>query len=208
MLETKYKLLMSLPEGTPLAEPIRLPRRGRPWKVADLQALAGDENSFELVRGDLLMMAPASPVQGRFASRLNAALLVFVEEHDLGEVYTAEPGFLLQPDPEPTVRAPDVAFLRKDRIPPANEQEGFWPLAPDLVVEIISPTETAEMIQEKVQDYLNAGTQLIWLVYPKLKTVIEYRLAGEIRQMNVEDSLDGGETLPGFHYPLMDLFRG
>ncbi len=208
MLEAKYKLLMSLPESTPLAEPVRLPRRGRPWTVADLQALSDDENSYELVRGDLWMMTPASPVQGRYASRLSAALLAFVEEHALGEVYTAEPGFLLKPEPEPTVRAPDVAFVRKDRIPKEEEQEGFWPLAPDLAVEIVSPSETAETIQEKVRDYLAAGTRLIWLVYPKLKIVVEYRSDRQIRQLSIEDSLEGGEVLPGFQHPLKNLFRG
>src|ERR1700752_5303554 len=129
--------------SAPLAEPVRLPRPGRPWTIADLLARAAEENRYELVRGDLLMMSPASPVQGRYAGRLTAALVVYVDDHDLGEVYTAEPGFELQPEPDPVVRAPDVAFVRKDRIPPTEQQSGFWPVAPDLAVEIISPSESA-----------------------------------------------------------------
>jgi len=153
------------------------------------------------------MMSPASPVQGRYASRLNGVLLNYVEEHDLGEVYTAEPGFELQPEPEPVIRAPDVAFVRKDRIPPADQQSGFWPIAPDLAVEIISPSETASQIQDKVQDYLSAGTRLIWLVFPAQKIVTEYQLSGLMRQYGLEDGLDGGEVIPGFRYQLKKLFR-
>jgi Uma2 family endonuclease len=123
-------------------------------------------------------------------------------------VYTAEPGFLLKAEPEPTVRSPDIAFVRKDRIPKEEEQEGFWTLAPDLVVEIISPSETAETIQEKVWDYLLAGTGLIWLVYPKLKMVVEYHSDRQIRQLGIEDHLEGGEIIPGFRHPMKKLFRG
>jgi Uma2 family endonuclease len=97
-----------------LGEPVRLPRPGRPWTIDDLLARTGDEHHYELVLGDLLMMSPASPVQGRYASRLTTALSHHVDTHDLGEVYTAEPGFILQPEPDQVIRAPDVAFVRKD----------------------------------------------------------------------------------------------
>ena len=198
---------LSVVNTTPVAEPVRLPRPGRPWTVADLLALAGDERHYELVRGDLMMMSPTSPKHGRYASRLDRALGTYVEEHDLGEVYTAEPGFLLHPEPEPVVRAPDVAFVRKDRIPLEEEQHGFWELAPDLVVEVISPSETAQEIQKKVQDYLTAGTGLIWLVYPDTRSVVEYRSRTRIRELTIDDTLEGGGVIPGFQYPLRSLFR-
>lgn len=201
------KPIIEIPDSARLAEPILIPRQGRPWTVADLHALAGDEKRYELVRGDLLMMSPASPVQGRYASRLVGALDNYVYEHDLGEVYAAEPGFELESEPEQTVRAPDVAFVSKEHIPPADEQAGFWAIAPDLTVEIISPSETATQIQEKVQDYLSAGVRLTWLVYPDSKTVVEYRSATQIRHLTVEESLDGGEVIPGFRYSLQQLFR-
>lgn len=207
MILAKSKLSLDIPASAPLAEPICLPRPGRPWKVVDLLALSGDENRYELIRGDLIMMSPASPVQGRYAMRLGHALYDYVDDHDLGEVYTAEPGFELQPDPEGIVRAPDIAFVRKEHIPPPDQETGFWPIAPDLVVEIISPSETAEAVQDKVRDYLAAGVRLIWLVYPKTKTVVEYQSPTQIRQLTIEDSLDGGEVIPGFSYPLKDLFR-
>jgi Uma2 family endonuclease len=193
--------------SAPLAEPVRLPRPGRPWTIADLIARSNEENRYELVRGDLLMMSPASPVQGRYSGRLTAALSAYVDDNDLGEVYTSEPGFELQPEPDAVVRAPDVAFVRKDRIPPADQQSGFWPIAPDLAVEIISPSETATSIQDKVQDYLAAGTRLVWLVFPLHYIVTEYRSLDIMRHYNYEDSLDGGDVIPGFRYELKKLFR-
>lgn len=189
------------------SEPIRIVGDGRTWTVDDLWALADDENRYELVRGELMMMSPASPVQGRYASRIDRALGRYVEEHELGEVYTAEPGFQLQPEPEPIVRAPDVAFLRRAKIPPPEQQAGFWAVTPDLVVEIISPSESAQEIQAKVQDYLAAGTGLIWLVYPATQTVTEYRAGGQVRHLTLDDDLAGGEVIPGFRYSLRRLFR-
>lgn len=206
MVEIVHELI-AIPASTPHAEPIIIPRVGRPWKIADLYKLADDERRFELVRGNLIMMSPASPVQGRFAERLSRVLGQYVEDNDLGEVYVSEPGFELRPDPDPTVRAPDVAFVAKARIPPPEQQAGFWPLAPDLAVEIIAPSGTAEMIQEKVQDYLGAGTRLVWLVYPRTKTIIVYHSASQIHQIGLNESLEGGEVIPGFSYPLRRLFR-
>lgn len=197
----------SIPAAAPRAEPVRVPRPGRPWTVADLLARADDEHHYELVRGDLMMMSPASPVQGRYAERLSRALGQYVEDHDLGEVYTAEPGFVLQPEPEVIIRAPDVAFVAKARIPPPDQQAGFWPLAPDLAVEVISPSETAEAVQTKVTDYLAAGTRLVWLVYPTSRVVLVYQSPTHIRQLGIDDTLEGGDVLPGFHYPLRRLFR-
>ena len=207
MVSVTTKPVINIPKASPLAEPMRIPRPGRPWTVDDLLALSGDENRYELVRGDLLMMSPASPVQGRYASRLVGALDNYVFEHDLGEVYTAEPGFELVSGPEAMVRAPDVAFVSKGRIPPPDQQAGFWAIAPDLAVEIISPSETANEVQEKVRDYLVAGVRLIWLVYPDTKIVVEYRSFTQICQLMSDETLQGGEVIPGFSYPLPQLFR-
>jgi Uma2 family endonuclease len=197
---------IAVPEVFPRAEPVRVTRPGQPYTVEDLESLAGDENCWELVRGDLMMMSPATPPHGRFASRIDRALGAHVEDHDLGEVYIAEPGFRLRRDPD-IVRAPDVAFVRKDRIPPDAYEGGFWDIAPDLAVEIISPTETAQDTQEKVDDYLNAGTGLIWLVYPRTRSAVEYRSRTQIRQLSLDDGLEGGEVVPGFRLPLRHLFR-
>lgn len=198
---------LAIPNSMPLAEPICLPRPGRLWTEDDLWALAGHEKRYELVLGDLFMKSSATPLQGRFASRLTVALAGCVEKHALGEVYTGQPGFKLQSGAVQTVRAPYIAFVREERIPSPDEESGFWALAPDLAVEIISPSETAQMVQDKVQDYLMAGVRLIWLVYPKLKTVVEYKSATEIRHLGINESLEGGDVIPGFRYSLKRLFR-
>lgn len=196
---------LSLPVlPTPARLVVRKPP-GKKWTAADLLALAGDENCYELIQGELMMMAPAGPKHGKYASRLDRAIGNHVETHDLGEAYTAEPGFQLEADPL-TIRAPDVAFVQRSRIP-EGEPAGFWPLAPDLVVEIIFPSETARDIHEKVDDYLRAGTRLIWLVYPDNKTVMEYRAPEQARVLTVNENLEGGDVLPGFQYPLKQLFR-
>ncbi len=195
------------PNPLPTAEPIRIPRQDQPWTITDLWALADSNMSYELVRGELLAMSPASPVQGRYASRLNVALGGYVEEHELGEAYVSEPGFKLELGPEQTVRSPDLAFVSEERIPSPDEESGFWALAPDLAVEIISPSETAQMVQDKVQDYLLAGVRLIWLVYPKSKTVVEYKSATEIRHLGINDNFEGHDVIPGFRYSLKRLFR-
>jgi Uma2 family endonuclease len=175
------------------------------WTADDLLALADDENRYEIVRGELMVMTPASVRHGKFAARLVRAIGSHVEQHALGEAYTAEPGFQLEAKPL-TIRAPDVAFVRRERIPPAGEPEGFWAIAPDLVVEIVSPSETAEEVHAKVADYLRAGTQLLWLVYPASRTVMEYRPPMQAQRLTVEDDLDGGDVVPGFRYPLKQLF--
>ena len=191
-----------------LPAPARLVVRkppGEKWTAEDLLTLAGDENRYELVRGELLMTAPAGPRHGKFAARLVLAIGNHVEAQDLGQVYTAEPGFQLEAEPL-TIRAPDVAFVQRSRIP-EGEPAGFWPLAPDLVVEIISPSETARDIHEKVNDYLQAGTRLIWLVYPDNKTVMEYRAPDQARVLTANDDLEGEDVLTGFWYPLQQLFK-
>jgi Uma2 family endonuclease len=205
-MPTPVHSLPPLTTAPPDQEPVSVPPPGRPWSEADLWELADDARRFELVRGELLMMSPASPVQSEYAALLSAALVAFVYPRRLGGVYVSEPGFELQPAPEQVIRAPDVAFVRRERIPPPEQRQGFWKLAPDLAAEIISPSETSEAVQAKVRDYLAAGTRLVWLVYPRQRSVMSYHAGGQFQQHGPHDSLEGGEVLPGFSYALAELF--
>lgn len=127
---------------------------------------------------------------------------VFVKQ--LGEVATADGGFVLQRDPDVLV-APDVAFIAAQRLTGEND-EGFYELAPDLAVEILSPSDRASDINAKVTEYLRAGTRLVWLVDLERRTVTVYTPDQPPRVYGEQQSLSGGDVLPGFQIELGQLF--
>jgi Uma2 family endonuclease len=159
----------------------------------------------ELVKGEFIAMSPAGFHHGRIAMKIGTFLNVYVMENGLGEVYAAETGFLLSRDPD-TVRAPDAAFVVAERAAAQTSEAGFFEGAPDLAVEVISPSETIEMVEAKLIDYLEAGTKLVWLVYPRTQTVIAYRSLTDVQIFTMADTLDGGELLPGFTVPVPEIF--
>lgn len=171
----------------------------------DLWRMPRDGRRYELVRGKLVEMTPVGPRHGRIALRLARRLDEFVEAHRLGYVMV-ETGFCLACQPD-TVRAPDVSFLSVKRLPP-EDHEGFVPGAPDLAVEVISPTERDADVQDKVMDYLTHGTQLVWVVRPRQRTVTVYRPDGTVRVLQETDTLEGEAVIPGFTLPLKTLFAG
>lgn len=160
---------------------------------------------YELVKGELIEMSPPSIYHGRFAIRLGTRLDAFVEAHELGEVFV-ESGYTLEHDPD-TVRGPDVSFLSAARIPPEGlPEEGFFPGAPDLAIEIVSPGDLDYEIHGKVDDYLENGTRLVWVVRPKQRTVTVYHPDGTARRLGIRDTLSGEDLLPGFELALVELF--
>ncbi len=172
----------------------------------ELLVLPDDGNSYELVKGELSMMTPAGFEHGRVASQINYLIIQHVRKNDLGVVLAAETGFTLARCPD-TVRAPDVAFVRRDRIPPADEQHKFAELGPDLVVEVVSPNDRPAEIAEKVREYLEAGVRLIWIAHPGTRTVQEYRPSAERRDCTSSDELDGYDVLPGFKCDVAEFFE-
>ena len=159
---------------------------------------------YELVRGELIEMAPAGPPHSRIASKLNSRLRIHVEPQDLGEVYGPDAGFRISSDPD-TVRAPDVSYIAKGRLPDP-EPPGFWPVVPDLVAEVVSPGDTAVEVQDKVDEYLRAGVRLVWVLYPEARTIYAYDSLEAARVLHAEDTLTGGSVLPGFSCPVRDIF--
>lgn len=160
----------------------------------------------ELVKGELIAMSPAGTQHGKIASRLGRYVGNFVEDNDLGEVYAAETGFTIEEEPD-TVRAPDVAFVARSRIPPEGEPVGFWAIAPDLVAEVLSPFDVASKVQRKITEYLQAGVRLVWLVDPETQMVTVYKSLHDVHILLLEDVLTGEDVLPGFLLPLRKLFR-
>ncbi len=173
--------------------------------AADLYQMPDHGGRAELVKGELEPMSPAGTQHGKIALRLGAILWNYVEEKNLGVVYAAETGFTIEEDPD-TVRAPDVAFVARERIPPEGEPPGFWAIAPDLVAEVLSPFDQASAVQKKVTEYLQAGVRLVWLVDPETCTVTVYNSLQDGRILLAEDTLAGGDVLPGFSLALVRLF--
>lgn len=169
-----------------------------------LEALPGAPARRDLVRGALVEMLPAGRQHGKLALHIGSLLLRHVSERGLGEVYAAETGFVLARDPD-TVLAPDVAFVRAERLV-GQDEDRFLRLAPDLVVEVVSPSDRAGDVHDKVMEYLQAGVPLVWVCHPTRREVAVYGADRTARVLRVGEALTGGAVLPDFHLPLAALF--
>lgn len=174
--------------------------------AVDLYNMPDHGGHHELVKGELIPMSPASTLHGDIAMRLGSHMWNYATENNLGKVFAAETGFILAQNPD-TVRAPDVAFVAKERIPEEGVPEtGFWAIAPDLVAEVVSPNDRQSEVQDKVTDYLASGVRLVWIVDPQTKTVMVYQHPQQVQLLLASDALNGGDVLPGFELPLAKLF--
>ncbi len=149
----------------------------------------------ELVRGELRVREPAGDRHGRVTVNLTIRLGTHVERTAAGQLFAAETGFTLSRMPD-TVRAPDIAFIRRERLPEASA--GFLELAPDLVVEVLSPSDRPGEILAKVGDWLEAGASLVWVIDPERRQARIYRADGTESIFEDADALDGEKVLPGF----------
>jgi Uma2 family endonuclease len=172
-----------------------------------LLRLPDDGQRHELVRGELRAMPPAGDEHGSIASDLHASLAPYVRAHDLGRTYIAETGFRLTTDPD-TVRAPDVAFVRRERVEATGRLSGYRPGAPDLVVEVISPNDRYTEVDEKVAEWLEHGARLVFVVNPRRRTVAAHRPGQPVRVLGEGDTLDGEDVVPGWTLAVRDLFAG
>ncbi len=164
---------------------------------------AGDIGRCELVRGELIMMSPASGWHGWSANDLAYHITHHVRQHKLGAVLTAEPGFLIARQPD-TVRAPDIAFVNSTRLH-IIPQRGYVQGPPDLAVEVISPRDTATEVMDKVDQWREAGCPLVWVVDPQRRVVTTYS-ASERRVLRQDDTLTADDILPGFALRVGDIF--
>lgn len=171
-----------------------------PITTADELLRAGDISRCELVRGRLVMM---NPTAGRIAGILALMIGSHVPANSLGAFGGAETGFLLSRDPD-TVRAPDVAFVGAGREPATTGR--FFPGAPDLAVEVLSPDDRPREVREKVAEWLAAGTGAVWVVDSRLRTVTVRGPSTRPRVFREADALRGGDVLPGFAAAVRDIF--
>ena len=159
----------------------------------------------ELVDGVFELVPPAGGPHGSVNSRLLVRLGAFVFDHDLGDVYDSSTAFVLRAGSRPLVRSPDVSFVRRGKDDPSIAP-GSVPLAPDLAVETLSPSDRAGDVQRKIEEYHEHGTSLVWLIDPQRRTAAVYPRGGSVRWLREGDPLEGGEVVPGFSVPLTFLF--
>jgi Uma2 family endonuclease len=158
----------------------------------------------ELIEGRLYEMEPPGAEHGRVAMVIGALLFAHVRSRGLGTTFAAETGFQLASDPD-TVRAPDAAFVRRERADAVGSPDGYWPGAPDLAVEVTSPSDRASKVEAKALDWLAAGTRAVVVVDPRLRTTTVYRARHDIRILTADEPLELDDVVPGWS-PLVGEF--
>ncbi len=171
----------------------------------ELFMMPDDGMRRELVRGELRTMTPAGGEHGAVVQNLSDLVGPFVRMHSLGRAFSAETGFLIATDPD-TVLAPDLSFIRRERLPPGRIPTTFLRITPDLVVEVISPSDRYSEVEEKVLEWLAAGVELVWVLNPRTRTVKIHSRTEGVKLLTEVDELTGGSVLPGFSCPVAELF--
>jgi Uma2 family endonuclease len=172
----------------------------------ELFRMPDDSQRHELVRGELRTRMPAGWEHGSIGVRLARALGNHVESANLGETFNADTGFALTSNPD-TVRAPDVAFVRRERMEAGGiPRKGFWQGPPDLAAEVVSPSDSVRMVQEKVGEWLAAGTRMVLVLDPDARTVTVHRSRHRVRTLGADDVIDGEDVVPGWQCRVRTLF--
>jgi Uma2 family endonuclease len=159
----------------------------------------------ELIRGEVTSMSLPGGRHGKIAGKILRLVGNHVEAERLGDTYAAETGFIVAHDPD-TVRGADVAFVRTERLAAITQPEKYVPFAPDLAVEVLSPNDRDDEVEEKVQTWLRAGALLVWTVDPDSRTVTVYRAGVEPVTLAADQQLTGGDVIPGFACTVADFF--
>jgi Uma2 family endonuclease len=182
--------------------------RTRPDLVTaeELYALPEDGVRHELLRGTLVAEPVPSSLRGKTVARLTELLGSFVRPRRLGVVYAGDAGFILARKPD-TVRGPDVAFVSAERERQASEAHPYFPGAPDLAIEVLSPGDRPNEVLAKVSDYLAAGCRLVWVVDPVREEVRAFRSTFTPRVLAGDDVLEGEDVVPDFSARLTDIFQ-
>ena len=164
------------------------------------------EGKRELVLGEVLELTPPGWRHGLIQARIAHLVRDFVQESATGQFVTTECGFKLTIDPD-TVRAPDIAMVSAARAAGFEEEAGYLQLAPDLAVEVVSPSDSFTDVEAKARMWLEHGTRAVWVVDPDSRRVLIYEPGRDRRDLSEEGTLDGGEVLPGFSAPVPRLFE-
>jgi Uma2 family endonuclease len=178
-----------------------------PVTAEQLLQMPSDGYRYELLAGELHKMSPGGWRHGKVGGRLYRFIAAYLDRNPCGEALLAETGFILSRDPD-TVRAPDIAFIANEHIPAELPEEAFWPGAPDLAVEVVSPGDTYREVDEKAKAWLTAGARVVWVVNPLVRTLSVYRAGTPILTLTEADELLGEDVLQGFRCWVADIFAG
>ena len=178
----------------------------RIYTADDLERMPNDGWRYELVRGELRKAPLREHEHGRIGGTVAGTLGCYILQHKLGTAFSAGTGFVLARNPD-TVRAPDMAFVVQERINTPASKEGYWPGAPDLAVEVISPGDSYAEVEAKVADWLNAGTRMVIVINPRTRWVTVYRAGNSVQVYKEDDVLDAGDVVPGWTMPVREIFE-
>ena len=177
--------------------------------VDDLLSLP-ECRGYELIHGKLVERDVGTE-SNWLAMRIVTLLGFFLEQKPLGYVVGSETAFVCFPDDPRHAPRPDVAFIRFGRLPGEKLPKGSCPIAPDLMVEVVSPNDKGEAIQTKIAEFQAVGVPLIWVVYPNTRRIVIHRLEGSptvrISELTEADTITGEQVIPGFSRPVADFFR-
>jgi Uma2 family endonuclease len=168
-------------------------------------ATMGDIGPCELINGRIVPMTPTGDEHGAVETNIAAELRAFVLEHNLGKVRSGEVGIYVRRNPD-TVRAADVLYISNERYAQKGPS-AFLDVSPDLVVEILSPSDPWTDVTQKLRDYFTIGVRMVWVVDPKARSIYAYRSPTEIREFTENDTLPGDDILPGFSVPVARLLE-
>ncbi len=163
--------------------------------------LRSDIEGYEYVNGELIPLAPPTLEHGEISMSLTLSLGAYIREKQLGRLYPADTTFNLGD----RVVKPDIAFVSTAQLP-ENRRQGS-PVPPELAVEVVSPSDSQYKVAEKALAYLNAGTRLVWIIEPVVKTVTVYRSETDIEILTRKDILTGEDVVEGFSCPVAQLFQ-
>lgn len=170
------------------------------WELPEKQGAR-----FELVDGEAVEMPGSTMRHSALVATIFSLLRAYVLENQLGQVFPDGLSYLLRRDPD-TIRIPDVSFIPRERLPPDGPQESYADIVPGLVVEVVSPGNSAAELRRRTRDYVDAGVAQVWIVWPDDRTVSAYAGSMTPTELTSEDTLEGGDVLPGFSVPVADLF--
>lgn len=160
---------------------------------------------YELIHGELREMSPAGGRHNQIIGTSTHLLITHVEANKLGVVLAGDTGIFLARNPD-HIRAPDVCFIAAERLPAGGVPSGFLEIVPDLVVEVVSPGDTAAEVQAKTEEWLRAGARLVWTLYPETRSVAAATSLAETRIYHEGELLSGEPVLPDFSVPVAALF--